>query len=143
MVTTLLFTTLFLIIRYYLRDLINYYKTGDPNENNQNYWMFSYDFKDDEDFKKYWDKDIQSLNQRKRMRNKLKSSIHGFVDYKAFSDYYAKNAQKLEEDVNEWGDYVQFLSNGRTKALDFVESVVGDIARSKKANEYNLILINN
>ena len=73
-----------------------------------------------------------------RMRNKLKSNIHGFVDYKAFSEYYARNAQKLEEDVNEWGDYVQFLSNGRTKSLDFVESVVGDIARSKKANEYNL-----
>ena len=71
MITTLLFTILFLIIWYYLRDLINYYKTGDPKENNQNYWMFSYDFKDDENFKKYWDKDIQSLNQRKRMRNKL------------------------------------------------------------------------
>ena len=71
MITTLLFTTLFIIIWYYLRDLINYYKTGDPNENNQNYWMFSYDFKDDKDFKKYWDKDIQSLNQRKRIRNKL------------------------------------------------------------------------
>ena len=25
-------------------------------------------FKDDKDFKKYWDKDIQSLNQRKRIR---------------------------------------------------------------------------
>ena len=33
--------------------------------------MFSYDFKDDKDFKKYWDKDTQSLNQRKRIRNKL------------------------------------------------------------------------
>ena len=53
MITTLLFTTLFLIIWYYLRDLINYYKTGDPNENNQNYWMFSYDFKDEKDFKSY------------------------------------------------------------------------------------------
>ena len=63
MITTLLFTILFLIIWYYLRDLINYYKTGDPKENNQNYWMFSYDFKDDDNFKKYWDKDIQSLNQ--------------------------------------------------------------------------------
>ena len=52
MITTLLFTILFLIIWYYLRDLINYYKTGDPKENNQNYWMFSYDFKDDENFKK-------------------------------------------------------------------------------------------
>ena len=63
MITTLLFTVLFIIIWYYLRDLINHYKTGDPNENNQNYWMFSYDFKDEKDFKKYWDKDIQSFKK--------------------------------------------------------------------------------
>ena len=71
MITTLLFTVLFIIIWYYLWDLINHYKTGDPNENNQNYWMFSYDFRDNKDHKKYWDKDIQILNERKRIRNKL------------------------------------------------------------------------
>ena len=71
MLTIFLFTFLFLLLWYYLKDWINYLKTGDPRETNQNYWMFSYDFKDDDNFKKYWDKDIQSLNQRKRIRNKL------------------------------------------------------------------------
>ena len=68
MITTLLFTTLFLIIWYYLRDLINYYKTGDPNENNQNYWMFSYDFKSQN---KEWVPEDKKLLQRKRTRNFL------------------------------------------------------------------------
>ena len=71
MITTLLFTILFLIIWYYLRDLINYYKTGDPKENNQNYWMFSYDFKDNKGQEMYWDKNVQLLNKKKRIRNKL------------------------------------------------------------------------
>ena len=71
MITILLFTILFIIIWYYLRDLINYYKTGDPKENDQNYWMFSYDFKDNKDHKNYWNKDIQILNEKKRIRNKL------------------------------------------------------------------------
>ena len=71
MITTLLFTILFIIIWYYLRDLINYYKTGDPKENDQNYWMFSYDFKDNKDHKNYWNKDIQILKKKKRIRNKL------------------------------------------------------------------------
>ena len=71
MITTLLFTILFIIIWYYLRDLINYYKTGDPKENDQNYWMFSYDLKDKKDHKNYWNKYIQILNEKKRIRNKL------------------------------------------------------------------------
>ena len=68
MITTLLFTTLFVIIWYYLRDLINYYKTGDPNENNQNYWMFSYDFKSPN---KDWVPENKNLLAKKRARNFL------------------------------------------------------------------------
>mgnify|MGYP001164946679 FL=1 len=71
MFTTLLFIILFLLIWFYLRDWINYFKTGDPKENDQNYWMFSYDFKDHKDYKKYWSKDVQLLNKKKRIRNKL------------------------------------------------------------------------
>ena len=71
MLTTLLFILLFLIIWYYLKNWINYYKSGDPKENDQNYWMFSYDFKDHKDHKMYWKKDIQVLNEKKRIRNKL------------------------------------------------------------------------
>ena len=68
MITTLLFTILFVIIWYYLRDLINYYKTGDPNENNQNYWMFSYDFKSPN---KDWVPENKNLLDKKRARNFL------------------------------------------------------------------------
>tara|TARA_B100000029_G_scaffold224442_1_gene222344 strand:- start:399 stop:698 length:300 start_codon:yes stop_codon:yes gene_type:complete len=71
MLITLLFTLLFLIIWYYLRNWINYFKSGDPKENDQNYWMFSYDFKDHKDYGMYWNKDVQLLNQKKRIRNKL------------------------------------------------------------------------
>ncbi len=71
MLTTLLFTILFLIIWYYLRDCINYFKSGDPKENENNYWMFSYDFKDEQNHKKYWDKNVQKMNEKKRIRNKL------------------------------------------------------------------------
>ena len=50
MLTTILFTILFIFIWKYLKDTINYFKTGDKKENNQNYWMFSYDFKDSDDY---------------------------------------------------------------------------------------------
>ena len=123
MITTLLFTTLFVIIWYYLRDLINYYKTGDPNENNQNYWMFSYDFKDDKDFKKYWDKDTQSLKilttqnqdtintnlydvilgidvwehayylQYKNVRGEYLKNIWSVINWKTLNDRYEKATQ--------------------------------------------------
>jgi len=71
MFTILLFTLLFLFLWYYLKDWINYLKTGDGNETDQNYWMFSYDFKDNKDHKMYWNKNVQSLNRKKRIRNKL------------------------------------------------------------------------
>ena len=71
MLTALLSILLFLIVWYYLRDQINHFKTGDPKENDQNYWMFSYDFEDDENHKKYWNKEIQVLNKKKRIRNRL------------------------------------------------------------------------
>ena len=71
MITTILFTILFLIIWYYLRDSINYLKSGDPKENDKNYWMFSYDFKDEKEHKMYWDSKTQKMNEIKRMRNKL------------------------------------------------------------------------
>ena len=55
----------------FLSDYIKKIRTGDPNESDLTYWMFSYDFRDNKDHKKYWDKDIQILNERKRIRNKL------------------------------------------------------------------------
>ena len=36
---------LFVILNNYLSNYIKSIRTGDPNENNNNYWMLSYDFK--------------------------------------------------------------------------------------------------
>ena len=52
--------------------MINYIKfirTGDPNESNENYWRFSYDFKPTkkEDFKP----DSPDILRRRRFRNRL------------------------------------------------------------------------
>ena len=60
---------IFLIISKYLVDWIRYLKTGDPNESDDNYWMFSYDYKSTkkEDYKP----DNKNIIKRKRYRNKL------------------------------------------------------------------------
>ena len=73
-----------------------------------------------------------------KIKNKLKSGIHGFIDYRIFSDYYAKNAANLISDAQDWGEYVQFLSRGKTTKMNFVENITGDRTRSKKADQYNL-----
>ena len=71
MITILLFILLFLCIWHYLKEWINYLKTGDSRENDNNYWMFSYDFKDNKNQEMYWDKNVQLSNKIKRLRNKL------------------------------------------------------------------------
>ncbi len=71
MITILLFILLFLCIWHYLKEWINYLKTGDSRENDNNYWMFSYDFKDNKNQEMYWDKNVQLSNKKKRIRNKL------------------------------------------------------------------------
>mgnify|MGYP001383243088 FL=1 len=69
MITTFLLIIVFFIISKYLVTWINYYRTGDSNENSNNFWMFTYDFKSKkkEDFKP----DSEELIKKKRYRNKL------------------------------------------------------------------------
>ena len=69
MITTILLLVISLIISKYLVDWIRYLKTGDPNESDDNYWMFSYDYKSTkkEDYKP----DNKNIIKRKRYRNKL------------------------------------------------------------------------
>ena len=69
MITTILLLVIFLIISKYLVDWIRYLKTGDPNESDDNYWMFSYDYKSTkkEDYKP----DNKNIIKRKIYRNKL------------------------------------------------------------------------
>ena len=65
-VSTLLI--LFVLIFKFLSTYIKKIRTGDPNESNLTYWMFSYDFKSKN---KEWIPEDKQLLQRKRNRNFL------------------------------------------------------------------------
>ncbi len=52
----------------FLSNYIKKIRTGDPNENDLTYWMFSYDFKSSN---KDWVPEEKKLLQRKRARNAL------------------------------------------------------------------------
>ena len=66
-VSTLLI--LFVLIFKFLSTYIKKIRTGDPNENNLTYWMFSYDFKSNT--KKDWEPEDKELLKKKRARNFL------------------------------------------------------------------------
>ena len=59
---------LFIITFKFLASYIKTIRTGDPNETNLTYWMFSYDFKSNN---KEWIPENKQLLQRKRTRNFL------------------------------------------------------------------------
>ena len=65
-ITSLL--VLFCLSFKFLSDYIKQIRTGDPNENDLTYWMFSYDFRSTN---KEWVPEDKKLLQRKRARNFL------------------------------------------------------------------------
>ena len=64
---TLLLIFLFIICKF-LVSYIKAIRTGDPNESELTYWMFSYDFKSKN---KEWIPEDKNLLKRKRNRNTL------------------------------------------------------------------------
>ena len=68
MFTVLILLIIFFLIFRFLSSYIKKIRTGDPNENNQTYWMFSYDFKSPN---KNWEPENKQLLERKRNRNFL------------------------------------------------------------------------
>ena len=58
----------FFLIFKFLSSYIKKIRTGDPNENDFTYWMFSYDFKSTN---QEWVPENTKLRQRKRARNAL------------------------------------------------------------------------
>jgi hypothetical protein len=66
-IVSVLLIILFLIFKI-LSSYIKKIRTGDPNENNLTYWMFSYDFKS---HNKNWEPENKQLLERKRARNFL------------------------------------------------------------------------
>ena len=69
MITVFLLTIIFFIICHYLINYIKFIRTGDPNESNENYWSFSYDFKPTK--KKDYEPEDRDLLKKKRFRNRL------------------------------------------------------------------------
>ena len=68
-----MFTTTSLLLFFFLSfkflsDYIKTIRTGDPNESDLTYWMFSYDFKSSNS---EWVPEEKKLLQRKRARNAL------------------------------------------------------------------------
>tara|TARA_Y100001970_G_C13958292_1_gene711844 strand:+ start:114 stop:425 length:312 start_codon:yes stop_codon:yes gene_type:complete len=59
---------LFFLSFKFLSDYIKQIRTGDPNESELTYWMFSYDFKSPN---KDWIPEDKNLLQKKRVRNAL------------------------------------------------------------------------
>ena len=59
-------------IVFYIKEI----RTGDPNENELNYWMFSYDFKSKN---KEWVPEDKHLLRRKRSRNTLIFILYRFI----------------------------------------------------------------
>ena len=58
----------FLLSFKFLSDYIKKIRTGDPNESNLTYWMFSYDFKSSN---QDWVPEDEMLREKKRTRNAL------------------------------------------------------------------------
>ena len=66
-IISILLIVFFLVFKF-LSSHIKRIRTGDPNETNLTYWMFSYDFKSPN---KNWYPENKKLLQRKRARNFL------------------------------------------------------------------------
>ena len=84
-------TLLLIFLSIICKFLVSYIKTirtGDPNESNLTYWMFSYDFKSKN---KEWFPEDKSLLKRKRNRNALIFIlyINVFLLFLAFNSFLA------------------------------------------------------
>ena len=69
MIGSLILIFIFMVISWYLIEYIKYFKTGDPNENENSYWKFSYDFKPTK--KTDFSPDDPEFLRKKRFRNRL------------------------------------------------------------------------
>jgi hypothetical protein len=76
------------IVCKFLASYIKSFRTGDPNESNLTYWMFSYDFKSQN---KQWHPEDQHLLKRKRKRNALIFMLYIiiFLIFLAFNSFLA------------------------------------------------------
>ena len=88
MLGVILILIILLIICKFLVSYIKAIRTGDPNESESTYWMFSYDFKSKN---KEWFPEEKHLLKRKRNRNALVFIlyINVFLIFLAFNSFAA------------------------------------------------------
>lgn len=68
MTITLLLLIMFYITYRYLKFLLVKFKTGNRNETNENYWMFTYDFKPDK-IKNIFDYESKNYIKNRNYKN--------------------------------------------------------------------------
>ena len=92
---TLLLIVLSIICRF-LASYIKSIRTGDLNESDLTYWMFSYDFKSKN---KEWFPEDSKFIQRKRKRNALVFAlyINVFLTFLTFNSFMAHILEVIEE----------------------------------------------
>jgi hypothetical protein len=95
MLTTSLLIIVLSIIWKYLSNYIKEIRTGDPNESNETYWMFSYDFKSKVK-KDFVPEEIKFL-KKKRIRNNLifVLYINTFLIFILFNGFIAHLLEKI------------------------------------------------
>jgi len=96
MLNVLFLLILFSIICKFLIYYIKSIRTGDPNESDSTYWMFSYDFKSEN---KEWLPEDKDLLKKKRHRNALIFIlyINVFLIFLIFTSFVA---HLLDEIIN-------------------------------------------
>ena len=92
---TLLLIFLFIICKF-LVSYIKAIRTGDPNESELTYWMFSYDFKSKN---KEWIPEDKNLLRRKRNRNALIFILY-IIMFLIFLTFISFVAHLLDEIIN-------------------------------------------
>lgn len=67
---------------------------------------------------------FSAMNAKKRSMFKSlnKSSIHNFTDWSIFNDY-VKNPTQLAVDMNNWAEYIQWLSKNRHESVSVMNEI--------------------
>tara|TARA_B100000401_G_C52597717_1_gene620387 strand:- start:285 stop:587 length:303 start_codon:yes stop_codon:yes gene_type:complete len=70
MLKTLIIISIFYFIANYIIKNLRNLRTGEPNENNTNYWMFTYDFKETKK-SSIFDRASTEILEKRKTKNKL------------------------------------------------------------------------
>ena len=70
MLKTIIIISIFYFIAHYIIKNLRHLRTGEPEENNSNYWMFTYDFKETKK-SSIFDRDSTEILEKRKIKNQL------------------------------------------------------------------------